>query len=91
MKEEKICKDLTFTDCELAILRMAVDKAGEKMGKRMVESDAVKKIIQIVEDFIKKKGLICYGGTAINNILPKYEQKPALIMEPIKYMSILYQ
>ena len=74
MKEEKICKDLTFTDCELAILRMAVDKAGEKMGKRMVESDAVKKIIQIVEDFIKKKGLICYGGTAINNILPKYEQ-----------------
>jgi hypothetical protein len=27
-----------------------------------------------VEDFIKKKNLICYGGTAINNILPTEDQ-----------------
>ena len=26
---QKICKDLSFEDCELAILRMAVDKAEE--------------------------------------------------------------
>ena len=32
------------------------------------------KIIQIVENFIKRKNLICYGGTAINNILPKEAQ-----------------
>ena len=25
MKQKKICKDLSFEDCELAILRMAVD------------------------------------------------------------------
>ena len=25
-------------------------------------------------DFLKKKKLLCYGGTAINNILPKYAQ-----------------
>ena len=31
-------------------------------------------IISIVENFIKSKKLICYGGTAINNILPKNEQ-----------------
>jgi hypothetical protein len=27
-----------------------------------------------VEDFIKRKSLICYGGTAINNILPESDQ-----------------
>ena len=70
MKSKNVCKDLTFNDCELAILRMAVDKAEEKIAKRIVNSDEIKKIIKIVEDFIKKKNLICYGGTAINNILP---------------------
>jgi hypothetical protein len=53
---------------------MAVDKAEEKMKKRVVNSDDIKKIIKIVEDFIEKKNLICYGGTAINNILPKQDQ-----------------
>lgn len=68
------CKGLTFAECELAILRMAVDKAEEKIGKRIVNSEDVQKIIKIVEDFIKKKNLICYGGTAINNILPARDQ-----------------
>lgn len=49
------CKDLTFQDCELLILRMAVDKAEEKLGKRIANSEDVKKIIVIVENFIKKK------------------------------------
>ena len=74
MKSKNICKDLTFNDCELAILRMAVDNAEEKIGKRIVSSDEIKQIIQIVEDFIKAKSLICYGGTAINNILPAEDQ-----------------
>lgn len=75
MKTHKnICKNLKFADCELAILRMAVDKAEEKMGKRIVNSEEIKKIIKIVEDFIKLKNLICYGGTAINNILPEDDQ-----------------
>ena len=74
MKQKKICKDLSFEDCELAILRIAVDKAEEKIGKRVVNSEEVQQIIKIVENFIKKKNLICYGGTAINNILPKEDQ-----------------
>jgi hypothetical protein len=73
-KEKNVCKDLSFTDCELAILRMAVDKAEEKMGRRVVNSDDVQKIIDIVEEFIKRKKLICYGGTAINNILPEQDK-----------------
>jgi hypothetical protein len=74
MKERNICKDLNFSECELAILRMAVDKAEEKIGKRIVNSDDIKKIIKIVEDYIKVKNLICYGGTAINSILPAEDQ-----------------
>jgi hypothetical protein len=73
-KEKNICRDLSFADCELAILRMAVDKAEEKMGRRAVNSDDVQKIIDIVEEFIKQKKLICYGGTAINNILPEEDK-----------------
>jgi hypothetical protein len=75
MKPDKnICKGLTFQDCELAILRMAVDNAEEKIGKRVVNSEEIIKMIEIVENFIKLKNLICYGGTAINNILPIEDQ-----------------
>lgn len=67
-------KNLTFQEKELAILRAAVDLAEEKEGKKIAQSDEVKKIIQIVESFLRKKKLICYGGTAINNILPVDDQ-----------------
>jgi hypothetical protein len=74
MKQKNVCKDLNFSDCELAILRMAVDKAEEKIGKRVVNSEDIQKIINVVEDFLKTKNLICYGGTAINSILPEEDQ-----------------
>jgi hypothetical protein len=74
MKPKNVCKDLTFEDCELAILRMAVDNAEKKIAKRVVNSEDIRNIIKIVEDFIQKKNLICYGGTAINNILPSEDQ-----------------
>ena len=74
MKQKNVCKGLKFSDCELAILRIAVDKAEEKIGKRIVNSEEVQKIIDIVEEFLKLNNLICYGGTAINNILPEEDQ-----------------
>jgi hypothetical protein len=74
MPKNDICKGLTFSDCELAILRQAVDKAEERQGKKTANSQEVKKIIDVVETFLRQKKLICYGGTAINNILPKQDQ-----------------
>lgn len=74
MKSKNVCSGLKFADCELAIVRMAVDNAEEKIGRRVVNSEDIQKLIKIVEDFIKKKNLICYGGTAINNILPIEDQ-----------------
>ena len=58
---------------ELLILRLAVDKA-EKKRSKFISSPIFKEIIHIVEQFLKDNGFICYGGTAINNILPPYDQ-----------------
>jgi hypothetical protein len=74
MKPNNICNGLTFSDCELAILRQAVDNAETIQGRKMANSPEIKRIIGIVENFLRKKQLICYGGTAINNILPKQDQ-----------------
>ena len=38
----------SFEEKELAILRAAVDRAEEKAGKQLTNSDEVQKIIQIV-------------------------------------------
>ena len=67
-------KNMTFADCELTILRSAVDKIQNKTGKHLLHKSDVQKIIDIVEEFLKKKKRICYGGTAINNILPEEKQ-----------------
>jgi hypothetical protein len=67
-------RNLPFHECELALLRNAVDKAEDIKGYEEANSIEIKKMIQIVETFIKDEKLICYGGTAINNILPKSDQ-----------------
>lgn len=74
MKKDNLCKDLTFSDCELAILRQAVDKAEKIQGKQMANSPEIKRIIGIVENFIRTKQLIIYGGESINRLLPKQDQ-----------------
>ena len=65
---------MSFQDCELAILRHAVDVVEKRKGEQIVSSPDVEKMLKIVEDFLIRKKLVCYGGTAINNILPKYAQ-----------------
>jgi len=71
----KECDDsMTFQDCELAILRQAVDENESAIGQKIANSDDIKAIISILEKFLIHKKCICYGGTAINNILPKYAQ-----------------
>jgi hypothetical protein len=65
---------MSFDECELAILRHAVDETEKIQGEKIVKNDEIKRILTIVEDFIRRKRCVCYGGTAINNILPKYAQ-----------------
>lgn len=67
--------DLSFEECELAILRQAVDETEKvQQEKKIANSEEVQKMIAIVEKFIIDRRCICYGGTAINNILPKHAQ-----------------
>ena len=65
---------LTFEECELEILRHAVDETEKIKGKKIANSEEVKKILGILETFLRRKKLVCYGGTAINNILPSFAQ-----------------
>ena len=80
----------TFEEKELAILREAVDKAEKKSGRKLVRSEQIKTIISLVENFIRKKKLICYGGTAINNILPREDQFYDLSVELPDYDFFSY-
>ena len=71
---ELCTNDMSFQDCELAILRKAVDDSESLKKQQLIKSDEIDRIIKILEDFLVKKKLICYGGTAINNILPPQAQ-----------------
>jgi cyclopropane fatty-acyl-phospholipid synthase-like methyltransferase len=73
--QSEICDEkMTFEECELAILRNAVDETESIKRTKAINNEDVQRMLKIVENFIKKKNLICYGGTAINNILPKEDQ-----------------
>ena len=61
----------SFEEKELKILRNAIDSATPILGKKLVQSDTIKNIIDILENFMRTHKIICYGGTAINNILPE--------------------
>jgi hypothetical protein len=64
----------SYEDCELTILRNAVDIAEKKQKIKGRNEKEVTEIMDIVEEFLRKKKLMCYGGTAINNILPAEDQ-----------------
>lgn len=67
-------KHMSFKERELAILRETIDKIDEERGRELVDTPAVKEMVDILEKFLRRKKLICYGGTAINNILPEADQ-----------------
>jgi Poly(A) polymerase catalytic subunit len=66
--------EMNFQECELAILRHAVDESEKIKGEKLANSDEIQHIFGILENFLVRKKCICYGGTAINNILPKFAQ-----------------
>ena len=60
-------------------LAVGLTQIGEKAGERwrlgiVIAEREVQKLIEIVEKFLRKKKTVCYGGTAINNILPTEDQ-----------------
>jgi hypothetical protein len=74
MVKNKLNKQDKYEEKELDILRLAVDKAEKRGDRKAANAPQVKKIIAEVEFFLRQRKLICYGGTAINNILPQHDQ-----------------
>ena len=60
-----------FEDIELDFLRKAVENITVSDKLRVYASINMESIINIVELFLKSNRILCYGGTAINNILPE--------------------
>ena len=56
---------------EQEFLNQQIERALNKYKPKIdVKSTEIRRILEIVQTFITKKELLCYGGTAINNILP---------------------
>jgi len=58
-------------DKELEIVKAAIEDIEQRKGHKLVQAPEVQAIINTVEKFIISKKLVCYGGTAINNIMPE--------------------
>jgi hypothetical protein len=67
-------KKMSFAECELAILRANVEEIETKQSKELASSKEIMEMVTVVEEFLRKRRLVCYGGTAVNNILPKDAQ-----------------
>jgi len=52
-------------------LKKSIEKAEQIKTKNLIKKRKITDVMIIIENFIKDKELICYGGIAINNILPK--------------------
>jgi hypothetical protein len=49
-------------------------KAQELIDKETAQNPDIVKILKIVREFIESHRVMCYGGTAINNLLPEKDQ-----------------
>ena len=65
---------LYYENRELELLKNAINIEAKKRGERIAQNPVMKQIISVLEKFIRDKHLVCYGGTAINNILPPVDQ-----------------
>ena len=52
-------------------LKDAADQAGEIIRYESAHNPEIQYAIDIIGQFLRKKGRVCYGGTAINAILPR--------------------
>jgi hypothetical protein len=66
-----ICKKgEPLEECEQKLLQRAIQESDEKQKNKLL-TEEVLQIVDILKQFMVKKRVICYGGTAINNILPR--------------------
>lgn len=74
MPNKQCPKGVPMEECLIAVLRSSVDKIERKQGSIVIKDPKVQTMLKTVEAFMRRKKVICYGGTAINNILPPEDQ-----------------
>lgn len=52
-----------------------IEKAEDRIAYDAANDPGIKKILQTVREFIEKRRVLCYGGTAINNLIPDKADK----------------
>jgi len=55
-------------------IEKAAEEAQDIIDKNAASSPNIKKMMDIVKKFVQDEKVMCYGGTAINNVLPKNKQ-----------------
>ena len=65
---------LTFEDCEMAILRLAVKENAKVDAEKVLKNPNFNKMLNVLTNFISRKKLVCYGGIAINAVLPEEDK-----------------
>ena len=59
---------------ELEAVKEIADKQSEMLAARDADLPAIKTSTKLVEAFLKSSRTMCYGGTAINNLLPEKDR-----------------
>ena len=76
--EEDIVANKKFMITNKALVEQRLEEAIEKATNRIKYEEAHDEqlllALSVVRDFIKDKKRVCYGGTAMNAILPKAKQ-----------------
>ena len=73
--DEDVCTNkMTVQECEIAILRHSIDETEKIQKTKIANAEDVKHMISILEDFLRRKKNVCYGGSSINAVLPKSAQ-----------------
>jgi hypothetical protein len=55
-------------------IEKAAKEAQDRIDQEMAGNPSIRKMIEIVEEFLHTARVMCYGGTAINNLLPEKDR-----------------
>jgi hypothetical protein len=66
--------DLTFTECQEFVLSQKVSEIEYKQGVKLMQDPEIITMLALTTKFLKTNKCVIYGGTAVNNILPKKYQ-----------------
>lgn len=65
---------LSQSECELELIKANIEVINNEKIPKQIHNSTTRRIFSILTQFIARKKFICYGGSALNAILPKADQ-----------------